>query len=77
MSQKEKRSKKTTRGQYELYLSELTHNKAFRENKFDGTDPDIIENTWKSLCEKLNACGGPQKSVQQWKRVGPVCFSSW
>lgn len=71
-SAEKKRSSKTTRGQYELYLDELSTNKHFRDNKFDATNPDIIENTWQGLCIKLNALGGPVKSVPEWKRVGSL-----
>lgn len=67
--EKKKRAAKTTRRQYELYLEELNANKVFRENKFDGTRPNIIEESWENLSHKLNASGGPVKSVQEWKRV--------
>lgn len=67
--EKKKRAAKTTRRQYELYLEELRVNKALRENKFDATQPNIIDESWQKLCEKLNASGGPVKSTQEWKRV--------
>jgi len=67
--EKKKRAAKTTRRQYEMYLEELRANKAFRENKFDATQPNIIDESWQKLCNKLNASGGPVKSVQEWKRI--------
>lgn len=67
--EKKKRAAKTTRKQYEIYLEELRVNEAFRENKLDATQPNIIEDSWQNLCQKLNASGGPVKSVQEWKRV--------
>jgi len=67
--EKKKRAAKTTRRQYELYLEELRANKAFRENKLDATRPNIIEESWENLSHKLNASGGPVKSLQEWKRV--------
>lgn len=51
--EKKKRAAKTTRRQYELYLEELRVNKALRENEFDATQPNIIDESWQKLCEKL------------------------
>lgn len=66
---KNTRLSKTTRRQYEIYLNELRTNKPFRENKFDGSDPDIIQRTWQNLVSKLNASGGPVRDITGWKRV--------
>lgn len=75
MSQGEKkRSSRTTHQQYKIYLEEIRINKPLRENKFDASQPDIIQDSWKNLCERLNASGGPIKSIQEWKRVRKKCF---
>jgi len=71
--EKKKRTGKTTSKQYELYLEELRTNKAFKENQLDETRPNIIEESWKNLTKKLNASGGPVKTVQEWKRI----FKYW
>lgn len=50
-------------------MEELRANKAFRENKLDAIQPNIIDESWQNLCKKLNASGGPVKLIQEWKRV--------
>ena len=32
---------------------------------------------WLELCENLNAQGGPEKTVEQWKKVNTIHFYSF
>ncbi|KAF5272394.1 hypothetical protein FQR65_LT17415 [Abscondita terminalis] len=68
------RARKTTRYiQYELYLEEVEVNQAFRDNKFDGSNPNLLSESWKKLTNKLNAVGGAIHTTAGWKRV----FTDW
>ncbi|KAB0803243.1 hypothetical protein PPYR_00213 [Photinus pyralis] len=71
ITSKKARSSKITAGQYSLYLEELQANESFRTNKFK--NPSILDETWNSLAVKLNAAGGPIKTVPQWKER----FADW
>ncbi|KAK5646362.1 hypothetical protein RI129_004826 [Pyrocoelia pectoralis] len=73
MSDKKKRSAKTTRQQYCLFIEEVQTNKAFRNNKYNPEKPDVLETTWEELTNNLNSTGGPQHSTKQWKSI----FSDW
>lgn len=68
---KQKRSSKTSRNQYLIYLNELDSNVFFRENAFNPKeDPKLISNVWEKLTTALNSVGGgPIKDVNGWKRV--------
>lgn len=66
---KRKRQPKTSRRQYELYLSELENNEIFRSNTILPANPNILKESWDKLIEKLNASGGPIRDVTGWKRV--------
>jgi hypothetical protein len=75
---KRKRSAKICPGQYEIYFEELQNNEAFRINKFNPNNPDILDETWNSLTLlKLNAAGGPIKTVEHWKEVSVPIFASY
>jgi hypothetical protein len=74
---KRKRSAKISPRQYQIYLEELQDNEAVRLNKFNPKNPDILDETWNSLTLKLNAAGGPIKTVQQWKEVSVLTFASY
>jgi hypothetical protein len=74
---KRKRSAKISPGQYQIYLGELQNNEAFRINKFNPKNPDILDETWNALALKLNAACGPIKTVQQWKEVSVLIFASY
>ena len=43
-----KRLGKTIRQQFSLYLDELQENEAFRLNKFDLSQPNILEKSWEN-----------------------------
>lgn len=43
MEEKKKRSNKTSRSQYEIYLNELENNMLFRENKYSADEPDYLK----------------------------------
>jgi hypothetical protein len=70
---KRKRSAKISPG----HLEELQNNEAFRINKFNPKNPDILDETWNALALKLNAACGPIKTVQQWKEVSVLIFASY
>ncbi|CAH0553779.1 unnamed protein product [Brassicogethes aeneus] len=70
---RKKRTPRTSRIQYQLYLDELETNEAFRENKFNNENPQVLKKSWEALCTKLNATGGAIKSIPDWKRT----FSDW
>jgi hypothetical protein len=65
--EKSHRSPRTTRQQFCIYLDELEKNQTLQSN--DGQLPDIVEESWSSLCDKLNSSGGPRKTMSEWKKV--------
>lgn len=69
MENKKKRSTKTTRQQYAIYLEELEASSLIRNNKFDPAHPEVLDQSWDLLSLKLNSCGGPTRITSQWKRV--------
>lgn len=76
MEEKKKRSNKTSRSQYEIYLNELENNMLFRENKYSADEPDYLKKTWKSLAQKLNSSGGPVKDEASWKKVSYTYYKN-
>jgi hypothetical protein len=64
-----KRSAKTTRAQFMLYLDEFQNNAAFRTNKYNPSDPHVLNNSWAQLTNQLNSVSGPCKSTKDWKKV--------
>nr|XP_022911052.1 uncharacterized protein LOC111422078 [Onthophagus taurus] len=68
-----RRRVRTTQNQYELYINMLETNKYFRENKVTPDHPNELTKCWEDLVNSLNSSGGPQKSLNEWKRV----FVDW
>lgn len=60
---------KTTPEQYKLFVDMLESNTHFRENKVTPDKPTALTDCWQLLIKSLNASGGPQRSLQEWKRV--------
>jgi len=68
---KRKRTLNTSKEQYELYLSFLENDYAFRSGTINPTLGDnYISNKWEELTNKLNAInGGPNLTHEEWKKV--------
>lgn len=72
--ERQKRTTKTSRAQYEVYLNCLLGNELFKNNKFGSKNPNLLKKKhWKELTTLLNSAGGPKKDVDSWKRVIYYC----
>lgn len=64
----------TSKEQYELYLSFLENDYAFRSGTINPTlSNNYIPKQWEELSNKLNAIGeGPNLTPDEWKKVNYV-----
>ncbi|KAJ8974789.1 hypothetical protein NQ317_017439 [Molorchus minor] len=71
----EKKSKRTSKKQFESYLKFLESSDLLRTGKLKPTDePKDVQNIWEKMACELNACGdGPIRTTQEWKKV----FREW
>ncbi|KAJ3622406.1 hypothetical protein MTP99_002918 [Tenebrio molitor] len=65
---KRRRLAKTSQNQYEEYLRLIEEAEFFRTGTINPTmDANYINNCWKNLAIRLNACGnGPRKKLDRW-----------
>jgi hypothetical protein len=68
---KRRRLAKTSQNQYEEYLRLMEEDEVFRTGTINPSmDPNYINNCWKNLAIRLNACGnGSCLSWNEWKKV--------
>lgn len=68
---KRRRTQNTTKEQFELYLSFMESDYAFRSGTINPTLGDnYIAKKWQELANMLNALGsGPNLSPDEWKKV--------